>query len=93
MCSNWFDDGEYDFTAISHDPVRVQVHLNSMFLNVPSRKVLAQRLKFKCFAALSPLCSQRVGGNSVSSSFPSSTATTSASWRNRDTDITYSGYM
>jgi hypothetical protein len=51
---------------------------------LPPRKDLCQMLKFRAFAASVPLCSQRVGAGTT-------LATTGRSWRQRDTDITYSG--
>lgn len=49
---------------------------------LPSRKDLAKILKFRGFAASVPLCAQKVG---------STDTMTRVSWRDRDTDITYSG--
>ena len=49
-----------------------------------SRKDLRRLLRFKAFAANVPLCHQKVGMSS---------STTGRNWRNRDTDITYSGNM
>jgi hypothetical protein len=51
---------------------------------LPSRKDLEQILKFRSFCALTPLCSQRVNA--------SSTASARRTWRQRDTDIVYSGH-
>jgi hypothetical protein len=50
--------------------------------DLPSRKELGQIMKFRAFCALTPLCSQRIGA---------STAVIRRSWRQRDTDIVYSG--
>jgi len=44
--------------------------------DLPSRKDLCRILQFRAFCALQPLCSQRVG----------------RSWRERDTDVDYSGH-
>ena len=52
---------------------------------LPSRKDLARILKFRAFAALVPLCSQKVG--------TTIDATVGRSWRQRDTDVTYSGNL
>jgi hypothetical protein len=51
---------------------------------LPPRKDLCQMLKFRAFAASVPLCSQRVGAGTTF-------AATGRSWRQRDTDIAYSG--
>jgi GR25 family glycosyltransferase involved in LPS biosynthesis len=51
-----------------------------------SRANLRKILRFRAFAAAIPLCSQKVG-NSSKSAFP----TGHKSWRQRDTDIVYSG--
>jgi GR25 family glycosyltransferase involved in LPS biosynthesis len=50
-----------------------------------ARKDLVTILKFRTFAALVPLCNQKIGSAS------SSSAPSRLSWRDRDTDITYSG--
>ena len=47
---------------------------------LPSNEDLAKIIKFRAFAALVPLCSQKVA-----------TDVRGGSWRDRDTDITYSG--
>ncbi len=47
---------------------------------LPPRKDLAKILRFRAFAALTPLCSQKLASSSSDDS-----------WRDRDTDITYSG--
>jgi GR25 family glycosyltransferase involved in LPS biosynthesis len=61
------------------------VGIHSKPLNDPpiARKDLRQLLRFRAFAAMVPLCNQKVGISGASS--------TGRSWRNRDTDITYSG--
>jgi len=46
---------------------------------LPSRKDLVKILRFRAFVALTPLCSQKLASSSKDS------------WRDRDTDITYSG--
>jgi len=48
----------------------------------PSKKDLATIMKFRAFAAAEPLCSQKIG---IPVGFAGS------KWRQRDTDITYSG--
>lgn len=50
-------------------------------------KQIVQNLKFRCFAALNPLCSQQTGGDKLSG-----VEARRVGWRARDTDITYSGY-
>eukprot|EP00804_Cyclotella_cryptica_P017943 CCRYP_001299-RA/>CCRYP_001299-RA protein AED:0.01 eAED:0.01 QI:59/1/1/1/1/1/3/1403/1308 len=52
----------------------------------PSRKDLAQILRFRAFAALVPLCEQKNSNLSPSSDM------SRGGWRNKDTDIAYSGY-
>lgn len=51
----------------------------------PSRKDLTRILQFRAFAALVPLCSQKVD--------TTTNTTVGRSWRQRDTDITYSGNL
>ncbi|KAL9182178.1 hypothetical protein ACHAXT_012830 [Thalassiosira profunda] len=50
---------------------------------LPSRKDLAKIVKFRAFAALAPLCEQKVG--------TAETAMSRGGWRDKDTDIAYSG--
>jgi GR25 family glycosyltransferase involved in LPS biosynthesis len=52
----------------------------------PSRKDLAKILKFRAFAAVVPLCSQKVASASLSRA-----TTSQRRWRQRDTDVTFSG--
>jgi GR25 family glycosyltransferase involved in LPS biosynthesis len=61
------------------------VGVHSKAVNAPpiARKDLRQLLRFRAFAAMIPLCTQKVGISGASS--------TGRNWRNRDTDITYSG--
>ena len=76
--------------------------------NVLARKDLARVMKFRAFAALVPLCSQKVGQGHVAGSADSSGAGAAdasggtksqarnqhriiAKWRDRDSDIVYSG--
>lgn len=54
-----------------------------------SRAKMALQMKFRCFAASVPLCSQRVGNEELSRE----ALATNINWRQRDTDITYSGYL
>ena len=51
---------------------------------LPSRKDLAKIMKFRAFAALVPLCAQKLGD-------PSASTSKRGGWRQKDTDITYSG--
>eukprot|EP00550_Attheya_septentrionalis_P005917 CAMPEP_0198290556 /NCGR_PEP_ID=MMETSP1449-20131203/8373_1 /TAXON_ID=420275 /ORGANISM="Attheya septentrionalis, Strain CCMP2084" /LENGTH=1277 /DNA_ID=CAMNT_0043989069 /DNA_START=178 /DNA_END=4008 /DNA_ORIENTATION=- len=68
---------------------KIGVGNNSRFhIETPlARKDLATVLKFRAFASLVPLCSQKIGSAS------SSSAPSRLNWRerDRDTDITYSG--
>jgi hypothetical protein len=48
---------------------------------LPPRKDLIKFLRFRAFAALVPLCSQKLSSASCGAS----------KWRERDTDVTYSG--
>ena len=59
--------------------------LRAVSVELPSRKDLAHILKFRAFAALVPLCSQKVD--------TSTNTTVGRSWRQRDTDVTYSGNL
>lgn len=52
---------------------------------LPSRSDLGKFIKFRSFAALTPLCSQKVGLST------STLILNQNKWRERDTDITYSG--
>ena len=73
MCGNWENEyGQSIGVGMQPKPV----------IDVPSRKELAQIMKFRAFCALTPLCSQRINA---------SAAVVRRSWRQRDTDIEYSG--
>lgn len=63
--------------------------------SVHREKQHIEKLKFRCFAALTPLCSQQICSEKSSSEAARSFLGKSAlaSWRERDTDISYSGYM
>lgn len=77
MCSNWDNSfGEAVGVGFQSKP-RVEG---------PPRKDLSMILKFRAFAALDPLCSQKVvtGGSGAA-------GVAGRNWRQRDTDITYSG--
>jgi GR25 family glycosyltransferase involved in LPS biosynthesis len=76
MCGNWDN--------IFGQIMGVGVHARSSGVELPSRGDLARILKFRAFAALTPLCHQKVGATAL-------TSTVGRSWRQRDTDITYSG--
>ena len=55
---------------------------------VPSRKDLGVVMKFRAFAAITPLCLQKLKFTTSSSA---SNDQRGAKWRDRDTDVTYSG--
>jgi hypothetical protein len=75
MCSNW-DNQFGDVMGVGKGSMAHG--------KVVARKDLAKILKFRAFAALAPLCYQKVG-------ISASSAMTRGGWRDRDTDITYSG--
>jgi GR25 family glycosyltransferase involved in LPS biosynthesis len=78
MFANWDN-------ALGH-AMGVGVHSKSLNNgDVISRKDLRTALRFRAFAATVPLCSQKVGIANGQS------ARKSRSWRQRDTDITFSG--
>ena len=78
MCSNW--DNKFG------EQIGVGKFTRAK-LKLPPRKDLSKILKFRAFAALNPLCAQKVGSSSTAA-----IATTREGWRsNRDTDIKYSG--
>mmetsp|Transcript_5049 Transcript_5049/g.9175 ORF Transcript_5049/g.9175 Transcript_5049/m.9175 type:complete len:192 (+) Transcript_5049:1801-2376(+) len=76
MCSNW-DNKIGELLGVGK--------FTKAKTKLPSRKDLAQIMKFRAFAALVPLCAQKVGSSSTF------TLTRDGGWRNKDTDITYSG--
>jgi len=76
MCANWDNVFGQTIGVGTHPKVHPAT---------PARKDLAQIMNFRAFAALVPLCSQKVGGTMTESSNRKS------GWRNRDTDVTYSG--
>lgn len=78
MCSNWDN--------IFGQAMGVGARASSVSVELPSRKDLARILKFRAFAALVPLCSQKVDTTSTNT-------TVGRSWRQRDTDVTYSGNL
>jgi hypothetical protein len=55
---------------------------------LPPKKELGKIVKFRVFAAITPLCSQKLAWKDSS---PATRET--AKWRQRDTDITYSGNL
>jgi len=61
---------------------KTQINRNML----PDKKDLKKIMKFRCFAALTPLCSQKVGAST------STSTTDKKRWRQRDTDIIYSGH-
>ena len=82
LCSNW--DNAYGHSLGVGRETRKNF---PMLSTLPTRKDLAKIMKFRAFAANVPLCSQVISSTKASPSF-----TKRASWRNRDTDITYSGF-
>ena len=76
MCSNWDNIFGQKIGVGNH--TRTQAKL-------PSRKDLSQILRFRAFAALVPLCEQKNSNNTVD-------ANSSGGWRDKDTDIVYSGH-
>ncbi len=75
MCSNW--DNVYGHWIGLGKHARATSKL-------PSKKDLSKIMKFRAFAALIPLCEQKVGKGGGD-------ASVRVNWRDRDTDITYSG--
>jgi len=61
--------------------------------NMLARKDLARLMKFRAFAALVPLCSQKVGQGYAGADAPAHVTNKRivAKWRDRDSDIVYSG--
>ncbi len=78
MCGNW--DNKYG------DIMGVGKYTTAKS-NLPPRRDLAKIMKFRAFTALTPLCAQKVGSSSTSAA----SLTRGGGWRDRDTDITYSG--
>lgn len=68
----------------------VGVHAKSFHEPTITVKELRQVLRFRAFAAAVPLCSQKVGAAATTTTAASS-ADNRRTWRQRDTDITYSG--
>ncbi len=58
---------------------------------LPPRKDLGVIMKFRAFAAFTPLCSQKLKWSTASAA--PSTQARGAKWRDRDTDVTYSGRL
>mmetsp|Transcript_2543 Transcript_2543/g.6354 ORF Transcript_2543/g.6354 Transcript_2543/m.6354 type:complete len:221 (+) Transcript_2543:995-1657(+) len=75
MCGNW-DNKFGDLMGVGK--------YTKAKAKLPSRKDLAKIMKFRAFAALVPLCAQKVGTSTTP-------ALTRGGWRDKDTDITYSG--
>lgn len=76
MCSNW-DNKFGDMMGVGK--------FTKAKCSLPPRKDLSKIMKFRAFAALVPLCAQKVGTLAVPAT------TRGGGWRDRDTDITYSG--
>ena len=77
MCSNWENKLGFE--------IGVGLAASKARKTNLTRKELISVLKFRCFAALSPLCSQSIGDGELNSEG------IKQSWRNRDSDIVYSG--
>ena len=75
MCSNWDNTFGHNIGVGKHTKTHAKL---------PSRKDLAKILQFRAYAAMVPLCAQKVGTTSTSTM-------TRATWRDKDTDIVYSG--
>jgi len=82
MSSNWENDYGHRMGVGSGHKVSASASM------LPSRIELGVVMKFRAFAALTPLCSQKLSWKSTPSS---STVRGTARWRDRDTDVTYSG--
>lgn len=78
MCGNW-DNTFGDMMGVGK--------YTTAKTDLPPRKDLAKIMKFRAFAALVPLCAQKVGTSSTTAA----STTRRGGWRDRDTDITYSG--
>lgn len=76
MCSNW--DNTFGQRIGVGNHTRTQA-------TPPSRKDLARILRFRAFAALVPLCEQKNYNTSEGGSH-------SRGWKDKDTDIVYSGH-
>mmetsp|Transcript_12902 Transcript_12902/g.30499 ORF Transcript_12902/g.30499 Transcript_12902/m.30499 type:complete len:1175 (-) Transcript_12902:33-3557(-) len=77
ICANW-ENKFGDRIGVGKEHVRTHK------APLPPRKDLVKILKFRAFAALTPLCAQKVDSSIEST-------TTRGGWRNKDTDITFSG--
>jgi hypothetical protein len=80
--ANW--ENEYGHRIGVGTAPKAKVYANEL----PSRKQLGDIVKFRAFAALTPLCSQKLAWKSASSM-----SRDTAKWRERDTDVTYSGHQ
>lgn len=79
IVSNWEND-------YGHRIGVGKVKASNDMSTLPKRKHLSDIIKFRAFAALSPLCSQKVAWRNP-------TSENVLRWRERDTDITYSGHQ
>jgi GR25 family glycosyltransferase involved in LPS biosynthesis len=59
---------------------------------LPAHRDLCKILKFRAFCALQPLCTQKVRVEAAATAGTVVAASTGRHWRQRDTDIEYSGY-
>lgn len=84
MTSNW--DNIYGCR------LGVGAHANPNAAELPARKDLRKILDFRAFCSLHPLCSQKIKVDAaVASAGTVVAASTARTWRQRDTDIVYSG--
>jgi hypothetical protein len=60
---------------------------------LPAHRDLCKILKFRAFGALQPLCTQKVRVEAAATAGTVVAASTGRHWRQRDTDIEYSGYV
>ena len=78
--ANW--ENEYGHRLGIGTAPKAKIQANEL----PSRKQLSEIVKFRAFTSLTPLCSQKLAWKGASSISRDTTK-----WRERDTDVTYSG--
>ena len=81
MAGNW--GNEYGSRIGVGNAPKASVDMSSL----PNRKQLGCMMKFRAFAATAPLCSQKLSWKNTPSTREK------ARWRERDTDVTYSGHL